>query len=285
MNRNYQSGAKAPHSKFVAVCLIALAFTAVNSNPAQTSKWKLVWQDEFNGAEGSAIDSTKWTAEVGGHGWGNNELQFYTKRIDNAFLSKGLLTIKALKEQFGEGDKAREYTSARLITKNKFSVTYGRVEAKIKLPYGQGIWPAFWMLGDDIDKVGWPRSGEIDIMEHIGREPSTAYGTLHGPGYSGAKGPSASYKLPAGAKFADDFHTFAIEWEPDVIRFYCDDVLYSTRTPRDLPEGTKWVFDHPFFILLNVAVGGNWPGNPDSTTTFPQTMQVDYVKVYQRAKS
>jgi beta-glucanase (GH16 family) len=250
--------------------------------PSHQSKWKLIWLDEFNAIDGSRIDRTKWTEEIGGHGWGNNELQFYTNRIENAVVFEGSLNIKALKEQLGVGDYARNYTSARVITKNKFSVKYGRIEARIKLPFGQGIWPAFWMLGDDIDKVGWPRSGEIDIMEYIGREPLKIYGTLHGPGYSGAKGPSSSYQLPGGAKFADGFHIFAVEWEPEVIRFYCDDVLYSTRTPRDLPEGTKWVFDHPFFILLNVAVGGNWPGNPDATTTFPQTMMVDYVRVYQK---
>ena len=275
--------------KALVSCSILLVFLPIvnfpiTTRPAPQPNWKLIWQDEFNGADGAPIDESKWTAEVGGHGWGNKELQFYTKRIDNAFLSKSSLNIKTLKEQFGQGNGISEYTSARLITKNKFTVAYGRIEARMKLPYGQGIWPAFWMLGDDIDKVGWPGSGEIDIMEHIGREPSIIHGTVHGPGYSGTKGPTSSHKLPGGAKFADAFHTFAVEWEPDIIRFYCDDVLYSTRTPRDLPAGKKWVFDHPFFILLNVAVGGNWPGSPDATTTFPQTTLVDYVRVYQQAK-
>jgi beta-glucanase (GH16 family) len=250
---------------------------------ADPAVWRLVWSDEFNGANNSQIDSTRWTAEVGGDGWGNKELEYYTNRIENAYQSGGSLVIKALKENYTATDNVmRDYTSARLITKNKFAAKYGRFEARIKIPYGQGLWPAFWLLGSDIDSRGWPTCGEIDIMENIGREPATIHGTIHGPGYSADKGPSSSYSLPNRQRFADSFHTFAIEWEPTVIRFYCDGVLYKTRTPADLPEGTKWVYDHPFFIILNVAVGGSWPGNPDPTTVFPQTMQVDYVRVYQR---
>jgi beta-glucanase (GH16 family) len=141
------------------------------------------------------------------------------------------------------------------------------------------------MMGDNIEKAGWPDGGEIDIMENIGKEPSLVHGTIHGPGYSGAGGIGAPYALAADKKFADDFHVFAVEWEPNVIRFYVDDHLYATRTPSDLPKGTKWVYDHPFFVLLNVAVGGQWPGNPDHTTVFPQEMLVDYVRVYRRANS
>jgi beta-glucanase (GH16 family) len=170
-----------------------------------------------------------------------------------------------------------------LITKNKFSAQYGRFEARIKIPYGQGIWPAFWMLGTDIDNVGWPRCGEIDIMENIGREPSITHGTIHGPGYSGGGGLGSSYSLPNNQRFADSFHTFAVEWEPNVLRFYCDGILYKTRTPADLPAGKTWVYNHPFFILMNLAVGGDWPGSPDATTVFPQTMLVDYVRVYQKS--
>ena len=251
-----------------------------------SSSWRLIWADEFNGPSGSPVDNHKWTAEVGGGGWGNKELEYYTARRDNAYQAGGSLVIKAIKEKYiGSDNVARDYTSARLITKNKFSTTYSRLEARIKLPYGQGIWPAFWLLGNDIDVVGWPRCGEIDIMENIGKEPSIIHGTIHGPGYSGADGISSSYLLPNNHKFADSFHTFAVEWEPNVIRFYCDGALYSTRTPADLPAGTTWVFDKPFFILLNLAVGGNWPGSPDETTVFPQTMLVDYVRVYRRAKS
>lgn len=246
--------------------------------------WNLVWNDEFKGPNNSPVDLTRWTPEIGGHGWGNNELQYYTNRIDNAYQHDGSLVIKAISEKYkGTDTVTRDFTSARLITKNKFSQAYGRFEARIKVPYGQGIWPAFWLLGTDIDSVGWPNCGEIDVMENIGKEPSTIHGTLHGPGYSGAQGINASYTLPDNRRFADSFHTFAVEWEPNVIRFYCDDHLYKTRTPADLPQGARWVFDRPFFILLNVAVGGNWPGSPDDTTIFPQTMLVDYVRVYHRA--
>lgn len=254
-----------------------------SSRNVVSSSWRLVWSDEFNGPSGSAIDNTKWTAEVGGGGWGNNELEYYTARRDNAYHSSGSLVIKAIKEKYkGSDNVSRDYTSARLVTKNKFSTTHGRFEARIKLPYGQGIWPAFWLLGKDIGEVGWPKCGEIDIMENIGKEPSTIHGTIHGPGYSGGQGISSSYSLKNNRRFSDSFHTFAIEWEPNLIRFYCDGFLYSTKTPADLPAGTTWVFNKPFFILLNLAVGGNWPGSPDETTVFPQTMRVDYVRVYQR---
>jgi beta-glucanase (GH16 family) len=252
---------------------------------ADPSVWSLVWSDEFNGPDGSAVDQSKWTAEVGGSGWGNNELQYYTTRTDNAYQSGGSLIIRTNKEKYtGADGVSRDYTSSRLITKNKFTATYGRIEARLKMPYGQGIWPAFWLLGGNIDSVGWPQCGEIDIMENIGKEPSIIHGTLHGPGYSADKGISSSYSLTGNQRFSDSFHTFAVEWEPNVVRFYCDGILYATKTPADLPKDKTWVYDHPFFILLNVAVGGFWPGNPDATTVFPQTMQVDYVRVYQRSK-
>ncbi len=250
---------------------------------ASPTVWSLVWSDEFDGPGGAAVDSTKWTPEVGGKGWGNNELEYYTTRADNAYQSGGSLVIKAIKEHYtGSDNVTREFTSARLITKNKFSPQYGRFEARIKMPYGQGIWPAFWLLGSNIDTVGWPTCGEVDIMENIGKEPSIIHGTIHGPGYSGGGGPTASYTLANNQRFADSFHTFAVEWEPNTIRFYCDGILYKTRTPDDVP-GKVWAFDHPFFIILNLAVGGNWPGNPDATTVFPQTLLVDYVRVYKRA--
>ena len=248
------------------------------------ARWRLKWKDEFDGPTGSTIDSSKWSFDIGGNGWGNNELETYTSRTANAHLEGGSLVIKALHETFTGPDKiTRNYTSARLLTKNKFSQVYGRFEARIRVPYGQGIWPAFWMLGDNIATVHWPTCGEIDIMENIGKEPSIVHGTFHGPGYSGGKGVSAAFTLTGGRKFADDFHVFAVEWEPNVMRFYVDGNLYKTRTPADLPAGTSWVFDHPFFIILNVAVGGGWPGNPDATTVLPQQMLVDYVRVYQSA--
>jgi beta-glucanase (GH16 family) len=255
--------------------------TAFADNPAV---WKLVWSDEFDGPNGSPVDTTKWGFDTGGNGWGNNELETYTNRTTNASLENGMLVIKALKETFtGSDNRTRDYTSARLLTKNKFSQAYGRIEARLKVPYGQGIWPAFWMLGDNINTAGWPNCGEIDIMENIGREPSIVHGTVHGPGYSGGDGIGAAYTLPTGQKFSDNFHTFAVEWEPNVMRFYVDGLLYKTITPANLPAGKSWVFDHPFFIILNVAVGGYWPLYPDATTVFPQQMLVDYVRVYQRA--
>ena len=255
--------------------------TARASDP---TVWSLTWHDEFEGLNGSPVDPAKWSFDIGGNGWGNNELQSYTNRSVNSHLEDGTLLIRVLKETYtGPDNITRNYTSARLLTRNKFTQAYGRFEARIKIPFGQGIWPAFWMLGDDIDTAGWPTCGEIDIMENIGREPAIVHGTLHGPGYSGGNGITAQYALPSSQKFSDDFHTFAVEWEPNVMRFYVDGLLYKTRTPADLPAGKTWVFNHPFFIILNVAVGGNFPGNPDATTVFPQLMKVDYVRVYQRS--
>jgi beta-glucanase (GH16 family) len=244
--------------------------------------WKLVWSDEFDLPNGSAPDARKWMAETGGNGWGNNELEYYTARRSNSRIEDGELVIEAIQEKYTGADGAsREYTSARLKTQTLFSRTYGRFEARIQLPFGQGLWPAFWMLGDDIATTGWPGCGEIDIMENIGKEPEQIHGTIHGPGYSGGGGIGAAYKLASG-NFSDDFHIFAVEWEPKEIRFYADGQLYQTRTPADLPAGKRWVYDHPFFIILNLAVGGGWPGNPNETTKFPQKMLVDYVRVYGR---
>lgn len=247
---------------------------------AQTSKWTLAWSDEF---DGSSLDSSKWVFELGtgSNGWGNAEWEYYTDRPQNLTIENGMLVIHALKEEYGNN----HYTSARIKTFGKFSQTYGRFEARIRIPYGQGIWPAFWMLGDDFSttNVGWPKCGELDIMENIGKEPTIVHGTAHGPGYSGDKGIGASYSLPSNARFADDFHVYAIEWESSAVRWYVDGTLYKTLTPQDLPTSPNWVFNHAFHILLNVAVGGYWPGYPDATTVFPQTMQVDYVRVYKAA--
>jgi beta-glucanase (GH16 family) len=208
--------------------------------------------------------------------------------LQNAQINGGNLVITAQQENapFVCSDgSTNSYTSARLKTQGLFSQAYGRFEARIKVSAGQGMWPAFWMLGKDITTAGWPTCGEIDIMENIGKEPTTIHGTLHGPGYAGgAHGISSAFSLPSGQNFADAFHLYAVEWSPDVIRFYVDDQLYATRTPADLPRDAKWVYDHPFFIILNVAVGGDWPGEPDVTTKFPQSMLVDYVRVYKQAE-
>jgi beta-glucanase (GH16 family) len=236
----------------------------------------LVWQDEFDGSE---LDTTKWEPMVGDGcdlgicGWGNNELQHY--QAANATVSGGVLKIEARKEKVG----GKEYTSARLRTKGRGDFTFGRMEARIRLTQGQGIWPAFWMLPTDEVHGGWPRSGEIDIMENVGHETATVHGTVHfGPAFPDNQFVGASYELQGGA-FADGFHTFAVEREPGEIRWYVDDVLYSTKTQADTAPHA-WPFDERFHFLLNVAVGGNWPGSPDETTVLPQVMEVDYVRVY-----
>ena len=256
---------------------VALVFGVLASGTgAAYGAWHLVWSDEFTQAEGSKPNPANWNFDIGGGGWGNNEWEYYTSRTNNARIEGGQLVIEARQESYG----GRDYTSARLLTKGKWSWTYGRIEARIKIPRGQGIWPAFWMLGTSIDSVGWPACGEIDIMENIGREPIIVHGTIHGPGYSGGNGIGGSYSLPGGAAFADDFHVYAIEWMTNQIKWFADGQHYCTVTPASLPSGTTWVFTQPEFLLLNVAVGGNWPGYPDETTTFPQRMTVDYVRVY-----
>jgi beta-glucanase (GH16 family)/peptidoglycan/xylan/chitin deacetylase (PgdA/CDA1 family) len=242
---------------------------------SQQSGWVLDWSDEFDGA---ALDHSKWVEETGGHGFGNNELEYYTDGGRNLRVNGGKLVIEARRED----REGRHYTSARIKTAGLKERTYGRYEARIRIPRGQGIWPAFWLLGADCETTGWPRCGEIDIMENIGKEPGIVHGTLHGPGFSGDHGFGAPSSLDAGA-YADDFHLYAVEWEPGEIRWYRDGILYHTARP-DLVKGA-WVYDHPFFVILNLAVGGYWPGNPDASTSFPQRMLVDYVRVYRRAAS
>jgi beta-glucanase (GH16 family) len=234
--------------------------------------WVLVWQDNFDQKE---IDRTLWRFDTGYTGESNQERQIYTNRRENVRIEWNCLVIEARKEEY----ESFQYTSARLTTAGMHSWTYGRIEARIQIPRGQGIWPAFWMLGDDRFTEGWPHCGEIDIMESIGSNLNTVRGTLHGPGYCRDDSIGMDYSNPQ-INFADDFHVYSIEWEPNLIRFYVDQHHYNTLTPHDLPS--KWVFDHPFHILLNVAVGGIWPGYPDETTVFPQLMKVDYVRVYSR---
>ncbi|WP_255447362.1 glycoside hydrolase family 16 protein [Schumannella soli] len=259
------------------VAVLAVGAASAVSGTANAPKAhaeNLVWSQDFDGPAGSAPDGNVWNFETGGGGWGNGELQNYTDSRANSELDgNGNLVITARQE--GDGS----YTSARLTTAGKYQPQYGRVEARIQIPRGQGIWPAFWMLGDDIGSVGWPNSGEIDIMENVGYEPHRVHGTIHGPGYSGAAGPTGTYQHPQGWSFADDFHTFAVDWAPGRISWSVDGNVYETRTTADT-NGNPWVFDKPFFIILNVAVGGQWPGYPDGTTQMPQSMKVDYVRVY-----
>ena len=237
----------------------------------------LVWSDEFDGPDDQSPDTTKWSFDTGTD-WGNSQLEYDTDRTVNVSLDgEGHLAITALEEDY----LGSEYTSGRINTRNRFERTRGRFEARIKLPVGQGIWPAFWLLGANFDEpgVGWPACGEIDIMEYRGQHPNIATGALHGPGYSGGGSVGGQYNLE-GAAFNDDFHVFAIDWDVSSITWSVDDDVYLTLGPSDLPSGTSWVFNHSFFIILNVAVGGHYVGDPDETTTFPQTMLVDYVRVY-----
>ncbi len=249
--------------------------------------WQLVWSDEFNGPANAPPDPAKWTYDLGNNnGWGNRELENYTKDLANAHMDgKGNLVIHAepIKSETPILSGTPAYTSARIKTQGLFSAgPGGRVEARIKVPAGTGMWPAFWMLGNTFNNRNWPQCGEIDIMESIGREPSKNHGSLHGPGYSGGKPMTAIYTLPEGKKFADDFHTFAIDWSPAVVTFYVDDVAYETVHDTDIPSGAQWVYNQPFFLLFNVAVGGNFAGPVGTDTVFPQEMLVDYVRVYKR---
>jgi beta-glucanase (GH16 family) len=266
----------------VLVMLLAACSTTVTT---ATREWALAWSDEFDGPAGARVDTAKWVADTGGHGWGNQERQSYTFHENAALDGDGHLVITAREVPANSSRScwygACGYTSARLKTKGKFEQTYGRFEARIRVPRGQGIWPAFWMLGNDIDTVGWPKSGEIDVMENIGREPRIVHGTMHGPGYSGGSSIGGAYTLASGT-FADDYHVFAVEWMRGEIRWFVDGNEYHRTTPASLPAGAAWPFEHPFFMLLNVAVGGAWPGDPDGSTVFPQQMLVDYVRVYRR---
>ncbi len=244
--------------------------------------WALIWADEFNGPAGSGIDRNNWQVEVTANP-ANAELQAYVDSINNIYLMQDpdnpnnrVLVLKAMRDTSG----GREYTSGRVNTQNKHLWTYGKFEARLKLPYGQGIWPAFWMLGGNFPTVGWPNCGEIDIMEFVGKEPNLVYGTLHGPAYNGGGGLGAWHRYSGG--FTNDWHTYAVEWEPNIVRWYFDGQLFALRTIDDL-NGREWVFNHNFFIILNLAVGGEWPGSPNASTVFPQYYYIDYVRVYQRA--
>ncbi|MCZ0985222.1 ricin-type beta-trefoil lectin domain protein [Streptomyces diastatochromogenes] len=267
---------------FAALSAALVASAAVGPARAQTAAPAAAavttFSDTFDGAAGSGVDSSKWTLETGDN-VNNHERQYYTSGTRNAALDgQGHLVITARKEnpagyQCWYG--SCQYTSARMNTAGKFNAQYGHVEARMKIPRGQGMWPAFWMLGTP---VNWPDSGEIDVMENVGFEPSTVHGTIHGPGYSGSGGIGAGYSLPGGQAFADAFHTFAVDWAPDSITWSVDGNVYQRRTPADL-GGKTWVFNKPFFLILNLAVGGYWPGDPDGSTQFPQQLVVDSVSV------
>jgi beta-glucanase (GH16 family) len=271
--------------RLLAVALAAITLTAsvvVTTTAPAAAIGPQTWADEFNLPAGTPVDGSKWKFDIGGGGWGNNELQYYTNRTSNvAHDGAGNLVITARRENpsgFGCWYGSCQYTSARLLTQDRFTQAYGRFEARIKIPRGQGIWPAFWMLGNDIGTNPWPNSGEIDIMENIGSVPGTVHGSLHGPGYSGGNPLTGSYTLPGGQALADAFHNYAVEWGPDTVTWFLDGMQYSRKTRADA-GANRWVFDHPFFMILNVAVGGNWPGSPNASTVFPQSMVIDWVRV------
>lgn len=239
---------------------------------------ELVWSDEF---EGETIDPGNWTYDIGGWGWGNGEAQYYTDRPENARLQNGMLVIEARQERLEDS----YYTSARLKTQGLQEFQYGRIEARIKVPEGRGLWPAFWMLGAAFDRdtedpldSNWPDVGEIDIMEYVGRDPDLIMGTIHGPGYAGAGGLSTWNRQDY--PIADDWHTYAIEWDSSGIRWFYDGGQYAEKTPASVGN-REWVFDQPFFIILNLAVGGIFAGPIGIDLEFPRYLYVDYVRVYQ----
>ena len=275
--------------KFVWLFLFVFVLSVTVSASSDDENWKIVFEDNFDGPQGTFPDAKKWVNDVGGGGWGNREHQYYTRRGRNGFVDgKGNLVIRA--QKFNNSNRFScwygkcKYTSARLLTKGKFATKYGKVESRIKLPKGQGIWPAFWMLGTDIDKVSWPRCGEIDIMENLGHQSRKIHGTVHGPGYAGAKGIGKSYKVKKSEVVSENFNTYSIIWTEKKIEWFFNGRRFNRLRKEDLPKGAPWVFNKEYFLLLNLAVGGRWPGYPDKKTMFPQEMLVDYVRVYQEKK-
>ncbi len=232
----------------------------------------LAWSDEFSS---NYINPANWSYDTGGSGWGNNELEYYTNSSKNAYTTGGYLVIEARKEAMGSNN----YTSARMISKDKKTFTYGRIDFRAKLPKGQGIWPALWMLGNNIGTTPWPACGEIDILELLGHEPQKMYGTIHWGAAGGASTHIGANSTLSSGTFSDKFHIFSLKWDANQLSFLVDDISYFTATKSQV--NGNYPFDKPFFFIMNLAVGGNWPGNPDNTTVFPQRMIVDYVRVYQ----
>ncbi len=266
---------------------IATAQAAARAASQAHAGWTLTWSDEFNGPDGSPPDPTKWTYDIGGDGWGNQELETYTGRSSNAEIRGGNLVITARKETLTDAKGVtRDYTSARLKTQGVFTQQYGRFESRIKIPAGEGMWPAFWLLGANIDKVGWPHCGEVDIMENIGKEPDLVHGSLHSASTTkSTRDFTAPFPTPPDSPgFADDFHVYAVEWDAQTVKFFVDGQQYGTVDKKLWTMGNgEWAFDQPFFVILNLAVGGNWPGPPDKSTKFPKEMLVDYVRVYKKS--
>jgi beta-glucanase (GH16 family) len=250
---------------------------------ASTAAMRLAWSDEFDRPRHAPVDRRRWRHETGG-AWGDGELQSYTARTTNSYQDgRGHLVIAVRAERYTGGDSiTRNYTSARISTMGSYSFQYGMFEARMQTPIGKGLWPAFWALGTDIDRTGWPECGEIDVMEQLGQEPTRTYGTVHGPRNVG--GGQEDYKpgrsVVHTSPLSQEFHTYGVQWLPGSIQFYFDGRAYWSITAADLPTGSRWVFDHPFHLILNVAVGGRWAGTPGIDTRFPQVLRVDHVRVY-----
>lgn len=265
----------------LAVGLLAIGCGSSDEVVSPPEAWVLTMSDEFDGPEGAPPNPAMWTYDVGGDGWGNNQLEYNTDRAENVSLDgQGNLRIVARAESYMGND----YTSGRIKTEGLFEQWLGRFEARIKLPEGQGFWPAFWMLGSNIDEVPWPGCGEIDILEHQGQRPGRVFASLHGPGYSGGNPISGDFSLPDGESFADDFHIFAVDWDPGRITFSVDGEVYHIVNSADVRSLGDWVFNQDFFLILNLAVGGNLGGPVGPDTVFPSQMLVDYVRIFERAK-
>ena len=260
------------YSGILLLALLLAAAGCEDNMRLEDRTYRLVWQDEFD--TNGVPDDSNWVFDLGAGGWGNNELQTYTSDSSNIYVEDGSLRITAIKA-------GGSYTSARIKTQGKFDQKYGRFEASIKMPWGPGIWPAFWMLGADIETNPWPQCGEIDIMEYRGQEPHLIHGSVHGPGYSGGAAITKSYGFQDD-RFDLEYHLFAIEWGEDYIQYFVDDDLYQEINPEDLTG--DWVYDAPFFLLLNVAVGGDYVGFPTDDTPFPQSMYIDYIRVYEEVE-
>ena len=251
------------------------------TNDWEIEGWNILWQDEF---DKDSLDLTKWSRETGGHGWGNNELQYYTDSDSNSYVENGNLILKAqvVPQGIGSSKGLRYYSSARLRTYGKGDWKYGRIEVKAKVASGQGIWPAIWMLPTDWLFGGWPSSGEIDIMEHVGYDLGVVHGSVHTEAYNHKINTqrSSARKIE---NVDTEFHVYSIIWDKDKISFFIDDVQYFLFENDQQGNYKTWPFDQRFHLLINIAVGGDWPGNPDNSTNFPRTMMVDYVRVYEKS--
>ena len=271
-------------SALLSLCLVLGSPVLQGQQAKASGSWKLTWSDEFDGPDGSRPDPAKWVYDTGGNGWLNHELESYTDRPENVRIEGGNLLIEARHEEYtGSDGIARHYTSGRLKTLGKFAQQEGRFEARIKIPKGRGVWPAFWMEGADVATAGWPGCGEIDVMENIGHQPGRLYATLHGPGFEATSHLQSRFDLPAGESLGDAFHTYGVEWIGNTVTFFLDGKAYGQIARDTVAHGRDLPFQQPFLMLLNLAIGGDWEGPPAEATPFPATMLVDFVRVYEAA--